>query len=68
MFDEGIKDEVTQTIATGTSTDSVMIAASQEGEEFPYAGTITSIGKLMAKLVYEATREAIVKNKKRRGI
>ncbi|MEC2070752.1 heme ABC transporter ATP-binding protein [Alkalihalophilus marmarensis] len=68
MFDEGIKDEVTQTIATGTSTDSVMIAASQEGEEFPYAGTITPVGKLMAKLVYEATREAIVNNKKRRGI
>jgi iron complex transport system ATP-binding protein len=68
MHDEKIIDASTQTIATGTSTDSVMIAATQEGTEFPYAGTITPIGKIVAKLVYDATREAIVENKKRRGL
>ncbi|WP_100372642.1 heme ABC transporter ATP-binding protein [Bacillus sp. FJAT-45037] len=65
LHDEEIYDQETNTIATGTSTDSVMIAATQVGEEYPYAGTISSLGKNIAKLVYEATRRAIDRYKKR---
>ena len=35
---ENIKDPLTGTIATGTSTDSLLVAATQEGEHLPYAG------------------------------
>ncbi|WP_017728103.1 heme ABC transporter ATP-binding protein [Halalkalibacterium ligniniphilum] len=66
MHDENIRDPHSNTLATGTSTDSVMIAASQTGEYLPYAGTITPIGAAIGKLVYEGTRLAIQKYQKRR--
>ncbi|GAE35870.1 heme ABC transporter ATP-binding protein [Halalkalibacter akibai] len=68
LNDEQIIDPETGTIATGTSTDSVLIAASQTGACYDYAGTITPLGKEIAKLVYDGTREALRNNKKRRGI
>lgn len=63
LYDQKVKDEVTGTIATGTSTDSIMIAATQQGENLEYAGTITPLGKVIGKGVYECTVEAI-KNRK----
>ncbi|WP_066151614.1 heme ABC transporter ATP-binding protein [Halalkalibacter krulwichiae] len=68
LNDEQILDPVSQTIATGTSTDSVLIAASQSGPSYPYAGTITSLGKEIARLVYQGTREALERNKRRRKL
>ena len=68
MQEEGIVDQVTGTIATGTSTDSILIAATQTGRTFPYAGPVTDIGKYIAKIVFEVTREAIKKNKIRRSL
>lgn len=68
LHEENILDPVTQTIATGTSTDSLMVAATQTGTELPYAGTITPLGKNIAKAVFEATVIAARKNKERRGI
>lgn len=65
LHDEEVRDPITQTIATGTSTDSIMIAATQTGSDYPYAGTITSLGKTIGLAVYEATIEAIRRNKKR---
>ncbi|KAB2328605.1 ATP-binding cassette domain-containing protein [Cytobacillus depressus] len=65
MHDLQIKDPVTETIATGTSTDSILIAATQRGERLEYAGTITPLGKLIGKGVYECTLEAIQKSRKR---
>jgi len=65
MHDEKIMDKVTKTIATGTSTDSILVAATQHGENIPYAGTITKLGKMIAKGVYECTIEAIQTYKKR---
>lgn len=65
LHDEGVKDKVTKTIATGTSTDSVLIAATQTGPEYEYAGTITSLGKVIGKLVYDGTRAAVKRNKRR---
>ncbi len=67
LHDEDIRDSVSGTIATGTSTDSVMIAATQTGPLYPYAGTITEVGKELARLVYEGTRAAVKRNKKRMG-
>ncbi|WP_096201011.1 heme ABC transporter ATP-binding protein [Bacillus sp. FJAT-45350] len=68
MHDEQIKDPVTGTVATGTSTDSLLIAATQSGTIYEYAGTITPLGKEIGRAVYDATVQAIKKNKVRRGI
>lgn len=65
MHDENIIDNVTKTIATGTSTDSILVAAIQQGEIIPYAGPITTLGKIIGKGVYECTKEAIQTYKKR---
>jgi iron complex transport system ATP-binding protein len=59
---------VTGTIATGTSTDSILIAATQTGELLEYAGTITPLGKLIGKAVYECTTEGIQKSQKRKKV
>ncbi|MFE8698878.1 adenosylcobinamide amidohydrolase [Cytobacillus sp. FJAT-53684] len=65
MYDLEVKDAVTGTIATGTSTDSILIAATQKGQKLDYAGTITPLGKVIGKGVYECTRESIQKSRKR---
>lgn len=56
---EEVKDPRTGTIATGTSTDSVLVAATQKGTHIPYAGPITEIGKKIGLGVFECTVEAI---------
>ncbi|MDN4606043.1 adenosylcobinamide amidohydrolase [Sporosarcina highlanderae] len=61
---EDIKDPLTGTIATGTSTDSLLIAATQEGEHLPYAGPITPLGKLIGHGVYDSTVRAVQAYKK----
>ncbi len=59
LLDQKVIDPITQTLATGTPTDSLLIAATQRGDSFPYAGTITKLGKAIAKTVYEGTILAI---------
>ncbi|AZB42675.1 ATP-binding cassette domain-containing protein [Bacillus sp. FJAT-42376] len=54
-----IQDPVTKTIATGTTTDSVLIAATQQGRKLAYAGTATDLGRAIGKSVYECTSESI---------
>ena len=66
LQDLEVKDPNTGTIATGTSTDSILIAATQKGEHFEFAGTITPLGKLIGKGVYQCTKEAIAKSKIRK--
>lgn len=61
---ENIEDPISKTLATGTSTDSVLIAATQYGERQAYAGPITPLGKCIAQAVYECTVEAIQTYKK----
>lgn len=56
---EEVLDPLTGTIATGTSTDSCLVAATQQGEALPYAGPITEVGKLIGAGVFECTVEAI---------
>ncbi|WP_221564973.1 heme ABC transporter ATP-binding protein [Alkalihalobacillus sp. TS-13] len=66
LHDQEIQDEANGTFATGTSTDSVMIAATQTGKKLGFAGTITPLGKLIGKAVYECTTEAILNYEKRK--
>jgi iron complex transport system ATP-binding protein len=65
MHDLEIRDRLTGSIATGTSTDSVLIAATQQGERLEYAGTITELGRVIGKGVYECTINAIKNSRKR---
>ncbi|SDM99896.1 iron complex transport system ATP-binding protein [Fictibacillus solisalsi] len=65
LRDYGIKDPVTGTPATGTSTDSVCIASTQNGKEMRYAGTITPAGKAIGKAVYQTVGIAIKNYRKR---
>ncbi|MCM3087158.1 adenosylcobinamide amidohydrolase [Bhargavaea ginsengi] len=55
----GIRDPRTGTPATGTATDSLLIAATQTGPELPYAGPLTELGALIGRAVGECTQEAI---------
>lgn len=61
-----VLDSVTGTVATGTSTDSILIAATQMGKKLEYAGTITPLGKLVSQGVFECTTEAIKKSRQRK--
>ncbi|TKC14850.1 heme ABC transporter ATP-binding protein [Robertmurraya kyonggiensis] len=65
MDSEKVLDLVTGTTATGTSTDSILIAATQMGKKLEFAGTITPLGKLISQGVFECTTEAIRKSRKR---
>ena len=56
---EQVLDPLTNTIATGTSTDSLLIAATQNGQYLPYAGPITELGKQIGHGVYDCTVRAI---------
>lgn len=67
MHTENIEDPLTGTIATGTSTDSLLVAATQTGEQLPYAGPITPLGKLIGHGVYDCTVRAITAYKKAKG-
>lgn len=66
MSDMKVQDPFTNTIATSTSTDSLLIGATQQGEPTPYAGSGTFVGKGIGRIVYEATKEAINKDIKKR--
>lgn len=67
VHENGVLDPDTNTIATGTSTDSLLIASTENGKVFEYAGTITPLGKAIGQLVFVATDEAIQNNKRRMG-
>lgn len=66
LHDLAVIDKVTGTMATGTSTDSILVAASQSGKVLDYAGTITPLGKLISKAVYQCTTASIQKSRKRK--
>lgn len=51
-------------VATGTVTDSVVIACTRQGPEIQYAGTGTIIGELIGKSVKKAVKKAIYKQEK----
>ncbi|MGM0854170.1 MAG: adenosylcobinamide amidohydrolase [Bacillota bacterium] len=59
LHDMNVRDRRTGQLATGTPTDSILIASSQKGGLEPFAGPITPIGKLIGRGVYEVTKKAI---------
>lgn len=67
LFTENILDPQTHTLATGTSTDSVLVASSQQGSYQQYAGPITELGKLIGHGVYQTMIAAIRAYKKEVG-
>ncbi|WP_404467962.1 adenosylcobinamide amidohydrolase [Sutcliffiella horikoshii] len=67
LHDLKVQDLKTGTIATGTSTDAMVLAVTQQGEKTPYAGSGTIIGKGIGHLVYEGVTKAIHKYQKRIG-
>jgi iron complex transport system ATP-binding protein len=67
LHDLKVQDPKTGTIATGTSTDAMVLAVTQQGERSPYAGSGTLIGKGIGHLVYEVVTKAIQKYRKRMG-
>lgn len=67
MYEQQVVDSFTGTQATGTSTDSILIAATQRGKRLPYAGTVTALGQLISQGVYQCTTHAVKNNQKRHG-
>lgn len=63
-----IMDPCTGTGATGTSTDSLLIATSQKGVWTPYAGSGTKIGMGIGRIVHQAITQATRKYLQRKGI
>ena len=61
LIDLNIKDPQTNTMATGTSTDAVVLGVTQQGEKTPYAGSGTIVGQAIGQIVYRATYEAVNK-------
>jgi iron complex transport system ATP-binding protein len=64
---ENIIDPITKTTATGTSTDSLLIAATQQGSKIHYAGTITPLGKEIGQGIYQCTIKALQNYKSRKS-
>jgi adenosylcobinamide hydrolase len=54
LQDLGVRVGDTGPLATGTTTDAVLIAATQRGLACRYAGTATELGYLIGRTVYEA--------------
>ncbi|WP_335869898.1 adenosylcobinamide amidohydrolase [Bacillus sp. 2205SS5-2] len=61
LNDLNVKDPQTGTIASGTSTDAMVLAVTQQGERTPYAGSGTLLGIGIGHIVYEAVKEALLK-------
>lgn len=64
---EEVHDAMSNTIATGTATDSILIAATQQGKQHNYAGTVSQLGKWLGHAVVETTVEAIQRYKQLKG-
>lgn len=60
-----IIDQITNTLATGTSTDSILIAATQEGQELEFAGSISELGAVIGEGVYNCTVKALEKTRRK---
>lgn len=66
LRDLNISDSLTKTQATGTSTDSILVAATQQGKELSYAGTATELGHLIGRAVYQEMKQSILHYFKRK--
>jgi iron complex transport system ATP-binding protein len=67
MQEQNVMDHRTNTLATGTPTDSILIASTHQGTSYPFAGSVTPLGRLIGKGVFETTKKAIQTYLKRMG-
>ncbi|MBS7650672.1 MAG: phosphatidylglycerophosphatase A [Candidatus Bathyarchaeia archaeon] len=56
-----IRSSISHRLATGTSTDAVMVGSVEEGPKHHYAGPGTALGMAIANTVHRAVKEAIEK-------
>lgn len=56
-----IRSRFSKDLATGTITDSVVVACTKQGQTIRYAGTATVLGELIGKTVRESVKEAVYK-------
>jgi adenosylcobinamide hydrolase len=61
LQDLQIKVSGEEVLATGTTTDAIIIAATQRGASYTYAGTATKLGYLIGKTVYNAAKASAVR-------
>ncbi|HEX6595059.1 MAG TPA: adenosylcobinamide amidohydrolase [Bacillota bacterium] len=54
-----VMDHVTKTLATGTSTDSILIASTEKGQRLDFGGPISPLGQLVGKGVFNCTQQAL---------
>ncbi|MNN32648.1 Adenosylcobinamide amidohydrolase [compost metagenome] len=62
LSDLGVLDAENGLVATGTTTDAVVLGVTQRAEwalEHSYAGTATDLGGAVGRLVYAAVRESL---------
>lgn len=70
LADLGITDHENGLIATGTTTDAIVLAVSQSGQhsaQHVYAGTATDLGCTIGRLVYGAVTGSLQSVKRRQG-
>ncbi len=56
-----LRSQFSGDLATGTLTDSVVVACSKRGELIQFAGTFTLLGELIGRCVRKAVKEAMFK-------
>jgi iron complex transport system ATP-binding protein len=53
--------------ASGTGTDSVVIAATESGQRFEYAGTVAPLGVLISRAVRRAMQDGLLQDSFSKG-
>jgi iron complex transport system ATP-binding protein len=59
-----IRSHFSGDLASGTITDSVVVACTKRGNPIKYAGTATVLGELISKSVKESLKKAIIKQER----
>jgi len=57
-----VRSTASKELATGTSSDAILVASASNGEPMKYAGSATELGRLVGECVEEAVRRAVIKH------
>ncbi|WP_197079189.1 adenosylcobinamide amidohydrolase [Candidatus Syntrophocurvum alkaliphilum] len=61
LADTKVKDVINGSLASGTTSDAIVIATTNTGPNVEYAGTATNFGQLIGKLVRQGIKKGIKK-------
>lgn len=61
LRDLDIRSRFSTELATGTTSDTIVVACTERGQRIIFAGTATKLGELIGKTVKEAVKKAIQK-------